>query len=212
MHHTMFLIALVCAIVIQSSSAFYLPGVAPHSFEKDENVELKVNKLSSVHTQLPYDYYSLPFCRPEEGIKPYTENLGEFLRGDRIENSAYDISMLKDEYCRVLCQIDVSAKDNTDFTQAIKRQYHHNWIVDNLPAASIMDSEQFVTTQYVGFPVGYAEGNNFYIYNHVNIVLEYHTVEENAHRIVGFYVEPLSVKHTFTANEANWDGKGAFNE
>jgi hypothetical protein len=28
-----------------SASAFYLPGVAPHSFTKDEPVELKVNKL-----------------------------------------------------------------------------------------------------------------------------------------------------------------------
>ena len=96
----------------------------------------------------------MPFCQPKDGIKPYSENLGEFLRGDRIENSAYELSMLKDEYCRVLCQVDLGAKDATDLQQSIKRQYHHNWIVDNLPAASILDSEQYVTTQYVGFPVG----------------------------------------------------------
>ena len=46
---------------------------------------------SSVHTLLPYDYYSLKFCKPKEGVKPYAENLGEFLRGDRIENSAYEV-------------------------------------------------------------------------------------------------------------------------
>ena len=46
---------------------------------------------SSVHTLLPYDYYSLKFCKPSEGVKKYSENLGEFLRGDRIENSAYDV-------------------------------------------------------------------------------------------------------------------------
>ena len=50
---------------------------------------------SSVHTQLPYDYYSLKFCRPKGGIKPYSENLGEFLRGDRIENSAYEVRLLR---------------------------------------------------------------------------------------------------------------------
>eukprot|EP00606_Chrysophyceae_sp_TOSAG23-5_P000833 GSChrysophyteH2.ASY1.ANO1.1049.1 assembled CDS len=129
------LVLLALAVSLQCSLGFYLPGVAPHSFQAAENVELKVNKLSSVHTQLPFDYYSLNFCKPKDGIKPYSENLGEFLRGDRIENSAYDISLLKDEYCRVLCQVDISAKDSTDFSQAIKRQYHHNWIVDNLPAA-----------------------------------------------------------------------------
>jgi transmembrane 9 superfamily protein 2/4 len=44
-----------------------------------------------VHTLLPYDYYSLAFCKPLKGVKNYAENLGEFLRGDRIENSAYSV-------------------------------------------------------------------------------------------------------------------------
>lgn len=82
--------------VLGVTQGFYLPGVAPHSFSDGENVELKVNKLSSVHTQLPYDYYSLKFCKPKDGVKPYSENLGEFLRGDRIENSAYEVSELDD--------------------------------------------------------------------------------------------------------------------
>jgi transmembrane 9 superfamily protein 2/4 len=38
--------------------------------------------------------------------------------------------------------------------QAIQRQYHHNWIIDNLPAASILDTDQYVSTQYVGYPIG----------------------------------------------------------
>jgi transmembrane 9 superfamily protein 2/4 len=64
-----------------------------------------VNKLSSVHTQIPYDYYSLKYCRPEDGIKKFAENLGEFLTGDRILNSPYDISMKKDEFCKVVSSL-----------------------------------------------------------------------------------------------------------
>ena len=41
--------------------------------------------------------------------------------------------MLQDDYCTILCQVDLKSKDVADFKQAIKRQYHHNWIVDNLP-------------------------------------------------------------------------------
>lgn len=52
---------------------------------------LKVNKLSSTKTQLPYEYYSIPYCRPSK-IVPNAENLGEVLRGDRIENSPYEVS------------------------------------------------------------------------------------------------------------------------
>ncbi len=47
-----------------------------------------------------------------------------------------------------------------------------------------MMTDQFVTTQFVGFPVGFQDGSTYYIYNHVNIILEYHTVEEDGHRLV----------------------------
>ena len=49
---------------------------------------VKVNQLSSIKTQLPYSYYSLPFCKPGT-IVDSAENLGEVLRGDRIENSLW---------------------------------------------------------------------------------------------------------------------------
>lgn len=90
--------------------------------------------------------------------------------------------MLHEENCKALCTVTLKAKDVTDFKNAIKQQYHHNWIIDNLPAASILDSDQYVTTQYVGFPVGYHVGNVYYIYNHVNIILEYHNVENGGRR------------------------------
>jgi hypothetical protein len=55
---------------------------------------VKVNKLTSIKTQLPYTYYSLPFCKPAT-IVDSAENLGEVLRGDRIENSPYLVSTLE---------------------------------------------------------------------------------------------------------------------
>lgn len=51
-------------------------------------LHVKVNKLTSTKTQLPYSYYYLPFCKPNI-IVDSAENLGEVLRGDRIENSPY---------------------------------------------------------------------------------------------------------------------------
>eukprot|EP01031_Cornospumella_fuschlensis_P024784 gene24784-29948_t len=46
------------------------------------------------------------------------------------------------------------------------------------------------------------------MYNHVNIYLDYHNVENEGQRIVGFSVEPLSITHKFK-DDARWDGKGA---
>lgn len=88
-----------------------------------EKVEVKVNKLTSIHTQLPMDYYGLPFCQPKGGVQHYAENLGEFLTGDRIENSPYNIYMQHNESCKVLCQATFTPADADKLVTAIKRQY-----------------------------------------------------------------------------------------
>ncbi|VFQ93333.1 unnamed protein product [Cuscuta campestris] len=53
-------------------------------------LKVKVNRLASTRTQLPYSYYSLPYCKPDR-IVDSAENLGEVLRGDHIENSVYEV-------------------------------------------------------------------------------------------------------------------------
>jgi transmembrane 9 superfamily protein 2/4 len=55
-----------------------------------DDLFVKVNKLTSTKTQLPYVYYDLPYCRPEKIINS-AENLGEVLRGDRIENAPFSV-------------------------------------------------------------------------------------------------------------------------
>ena len=84
------LLLLLCC----STFGYYLPGIEPKQYENGQKVPVQVIKLTSVHTQLPYRYYDLPFgtqCRPAK-IVDDKEKLGEILRGDRIENSLYEVS------------------------------------------------------------------------------------------------------------------------
>eukprot|EP00439_Symbiodinium_sp_Y106_P049381 s1435_g6.t1 len=118
------------------SHAFYLPGVAPIEYAEGARVELKVNKLTSVKTQLPYGYYTLPFCKPDSGIVESVENLGEILAGDLIENSPFDLRMGEDEKCKMLCKKPLEAADKEKFRLRIDDEYLVNFIVDNLPAAT----------------------------------------------------------------------------
>lgn len=67
-----------------------LPGLAPVDYQEGDIIALKVNTLTSVHTQLPYKYYSLPFCKPDD-VYDKVENFGEVLHGDRIGNSVYKV-------------------------------------------------------------------------------------------------------------------------
>ena len=64
-----------------------------YCLEQGDQIQVKVNKITSTKTQLPYEYYSLDYCKPEKIINS-AENLGEVLRGDRIENSPYTVSFL----------------------------------------------------------------------------------------------------------------------
>jgi transmembrane 9 superfamily protein 2/4 len=169
---------------------------------------LKVNKLTSFHDEYPIEYYRLPFCQPESGVEVTNENLGEFLSGDRIENSPYKLQMKKDMYCEQVCisnlgRVEAKGVAASKVVRAIRKDYHDNWIVDNLPSASKMEDDIKSYTKYFhGFPVGFVakDDNMAYINNHVNIELEYHQADEKVaeYRIVRFTVEPFSVKHDYT--------------
>ena len=52
-----------------------------------------------MHTQLPLDYYSLPFCAPPK-IERASESLGEFLTGNKILNSVYKAYVGMDDTCK----------------------------------------------------------------------------------------------------------------
>jgi len=158
------------------------------------SVDLKVNKLTSVKTQLPYDYYTLPFCRPKV-IMESAENLGEILEGDRIENSPYEINMREDVTCKILCKQTLTPAMRTQFESMIKDEYLVNWILDNLPAATkYVRKEKGEVTYMNGFPVGVQKSGKFYLHNHVRIDLKYHRSERyEGYRIVGFEVEPFSM-------------------
>ncbi|KAH6779379.1 Endomembrane protein 70 protein family [Perilla frutescens var. hirtella] len=190
---------LLLATVAQS---FYLPGVAPLDLLKGDLLKVKVNKLTSTKTQLPYSYYSLPYCKPKE-IVDSAENLGEVLRGDRIENSPYVFKMREPQMCNIVCHAVLSAKDAKEFKEKIDDAYRVNMILDNLPLVvpykrSDTDSLIYQHGFDVGFKAQYAGSSEerYFIHNHLSFTVKYHKDEEmDAARIVGFEVRPFSVKH-----------------
>lgn len=111
------------------SNGFYVPGVAPVEFKKGQRIEVKAVKMTSIHTQLPYEYYSLPFCLPKNGTFVYkSENLGEVLRGDRIVNTPYEVHMAENIKCRLLCHhknnpINWSVEESDKVASRIEHEY-----------------------------------------------------------------------------------------
>lgn len=183
------------------AGAFYLPGVAPSEFRVGDLVNVKAVKLTSVKTQLPYDYYSLPFCHPPEGIVYKAENLGEVLRGDRIVNTPYGVTMAEDKNCLSLCQssdksykpLKLTAAESQAFIDKIKRDYYVHLITDNLPCATHLKMPDGQTIYENGYKLGYVLGNDVYLNNHLEFILSYHEREKDVLRVVGFEVKPRSI-------------------
>ncbi|KAF3326874.1 transmembrane 9 superfamily member 7-like protein [Carex littledalei] len=200
------LLACLLFLVLSPATAFYLPGVAPRDFQKDDDLQVKVNKLSSTKTQLPYDYYFLDYCKPEK-ILNSAENLGEVLHGDRIENSVYAFKMRRDESCKVACRKKLSKESAKNFQEKIDDEYRVNMILDNLPVAvprQRRDGSQTPSYEH-GYRVGYkGKDDQYFINNHLSFRVMYHKEElSEESRIVGFEVIPSSVKHQY----GDWDKK-----
>eukprot|EP01098_Paradermamoeba_levis_P002333 TRINITY_DN1273_c0_g1_i1.p1 TRINITY_DN1273_c0_g1~~TRINITY_DN1273_c0_g1_i1.p1 ORF type:complete len:624 (+),score=162.27 TRINITY_DN1273_c0_g1_i1:757-2628(+) len=197
-------------------SNFYLPGVAPNEYAEDDPVDLKVNKLTSSRTQLPYDYYSLPFCAPNP-IIAVAENLGEILFGERIKNSLYEIRANKSVACKILCVTSYDSEQAKLFSDKIAEDYKISWLLDNLPAAikkTYQDANGDKVAYEEGFPLGQkAEGTDdksTFLNNHVDLKILFHEVPTQTKlRIVGFEVEPDSIKYNLNNIEQTCSQRGA---
>ncbi|KZZ88291.1 endomembrane protein EMP70 [Ascosphaera apis ARSEF 7405] len=195
-------------------NAFYLPGVAPTSYDKDQRVPLYVNRLtptfsdkdSQVHSMFSYDYYypKFHFCQPEGGPQSVRESLGSIIFGDRIMTSPFELHMAKDETCKALCKSKFDADSAEFINQQIIAAYNLNWLIDGLPAAQInvddATKEEFYSP---GFLLGeQSEEGKPILFNHYNIVIEYHRVAgytgsaEPKYRVVGVLVVPESLADT----------------
>ena len=74
--------------LISLVSSEYLPGTRPKSYTLHESISIFVINLDSDHTELPFDYYYLNFCKPKH-IEEANENIGQILTGEVIESTPY---------------------------------------------------------------------------------------------------------------------------
>lgn len=184
-------------------NGFYVPGVAPKEFLLNDIIDVRAIKITSIKTVIPYEYYSLPFCKPVGKLHYESENLGEIMRGDRIVNTPYEIHMKQEKTCSFLCgdnfKININKKYSQLLRQRIAENYYVHLLVDNLPCITPGDS------LHDGYKIGWYDesSNNYYVNNHLDIVLKYHESVNNIYRVVGFEVKPKSIDHSHYENKKN---------
>ncbi|KAJ8748235.1 hypothetical protein K2173_000643 [Erythroxylum novogranatense] len=210
----------VVLFVVPDCYGFYLPGSYMHTYSTGEEIFAKVNSLTSIETELPFSYYSLPYCQHSDGIKKSAENLGELLMGDQIDNSPYRFRMNINESVYLCTTNPLSEHEVKLLKQRTRDLYQVNMILDNLPVMRYAKPNG-ISIQWTGFPVGFTpqNSNDDYIINHLKFTVLVHeyggkgveiigTGEEgmgviseadkkkaSGYEIVGFEVVPCSVKY-----------------
>lgn len=137
----------------------------------------EVNSLVSSETEMPYEYYSMPFCEPPEGIKKASGSInpGTILLGIRIENSPYNFSVMTESRSELVCKGSqypdgafpaLTKHQAKNLVDKIKSQYRVRLILDNLPITTY-DLEQDPESVRPGFEVGFQVGKRFFVNNHL---------------------------------------------
>jgi transmembrane 9 superfamily member 2/4 len=138
----------------------------------------------------------------------------------------YNIQMLRDEYCRQLCWMELEGNMAESWQSSIARNFHYNMELDHMPAASSLEDRLTITTRYWGgSPIGRVGSadttsggevetdvrfqkttpHEMFIYNHWNIEIVYskndHNTKDNADddtfNILRTTIKPYSILHEF---------------
>jgi transmembrane 9 superfamily protein 2/4 len=125
--------------------------------------------------------------------------------------------MRVDEFCSATCMVGpLSEEVSAAFRAKIDDDYRVNMILDNLPVAQVRMREEAagaVKTYERGYPVGYkvpgdgaAAPAAYFVHNHLRFTILYHEDADVAlARVVGFEVEPFSVRHKRSSSRGAWD-------
>ena len=199
------------------------PGLAPREYERGQQVPMRVNKLTSVRWQVPYSFYSIPFCQPH--VAQYApENLGEVLQGSVIQNAPFELR-LGVGGLRALCKVQLDRQGRRLWVQRVREEYRGQLLLDNLPVSTRVPVRAAVSGQaarsggsqppgayrYVsGYRLGFVGGGaehlgtegHVYVHNHLDFIVSYHElpapqpgVAPQA-RVVGFEVSPSSRRYS----------------
>ncbi|TWW55752.1 transmembrane 9 superfamily member 2 isoform X2 [Takifugu flavidus] len=182
-------------------------------------IELFVNRLDSVESVLPYEYDVFDFCQDTKERRP-SENLGQVLFGERIESSPYKFKFNEDIKCKKVCTKTYKKDARQDMAKldflkmGMQLNYQHHWIIDNMPVTWCYDVEDGQKYCNPGFPIGclvtmdgrakdacvinseFNKKNTFYVFNHVDIKITYHSGAAEGWRgarLVAATLEPKSI-------------------
>lgn len=165
-----------------------------------ELVPVQANRMSSVHTQLPFSIYTLPFCVPHQ-LKYEPENLGEVLQGSVIQNTPYELAF-QTSRLRALCKLRIDHEGARAWARLIRcgqnarpsrrhasvlfsprgcicshrEDYRAHLLLEGLPVATRSTRRAGRSHLEMGYRLGSVTGAGAALNNHLEFVVRYHRI------------------------------------
>jgi len=170
---------------------------------------MRVAKLMSTRTLVPFSYYSLAQCTPRS-LEAAAENLGEVLHGDRIFNAPFELRLRRPR-ALALCRLLLDPQERELWVARIREGYRAHLLLDNLPVGTRRPRDGAAPLLERGYLLGAAAPDGAIVHNHLHFTVRYHLPSPSVTtgeawrgsgrraRIVGFEVEPSSRGYTHAA-------------
>ncbi|KAA8490399.1 Transmembrane 9 superfamily member 7 [Porphyridium purpureum] len=204
-------VVFLAIVLANSAHAFYLPATAPIDYEAGSKLEVFANELTSTVNETRFEYYSLPFCQPEKRPKSEHRNLGKILSGDMVSPTQFQIAMMVEEKCKLLCdKPTVLDEEMTKWLiSRINDSYSVRLNMDNMPVVmehTIVGKGGEQSVYSIGYRLGAEKHGKFFLFNHLSFKVLYHVPShvtqlflasgnKPLYHVVGFQVIPASVAH-----------------
>ncbi|KAL7671597.1 hypothetical protein ACOME3_006490 [Neoechinorhynchus agilis] len=181
--------------IVNLVKPIYIKDGNPSFYAKGDEVRVNAVKL--------FKDFSIEHCKPEK-LEYKKESLSEFLAGDRLVNTNFEIKVEEDAKCKVLCPERTFGKDEIDqIRHFIKGSYRAMLVADNLLGVQRKTGDKFGSFQ-IGYPLGspltHDNNQRLIVTNHLKFNFKYNKLKSTSPRnqgsnlqIVDFTIEPMSV-------------------
>eukprot|EP01104_Vermistella_antarctica_P005045 TRINITY_DN1545_c0_g1_i1.p1 TRINITY_DN1545_c0_g1~~TRINITY_DN1545_c0_g1_i1.p1 ORF type:complete len:584 (-),score=138.20 TRINITY_DN1545_c0_g1_i1:296-2047(-) len=133
-----------------------------HRYTENEIVTLHVNQVGPYRNpQETYEYYSLPFCKPDE-LVDVQEGLGAALLGYELIESPIQIHFKRDLSSTSICSKSLTDAEFAKLQYAVRGQYWYQFFLDDLPIWGM-----------VGESVGEGASAKLFVYTHKHFDVAY---------------------------------------
>jgi len=139
-------------------------------YKRSEEVTVWTNKIGPYHNpQENYDYYDIPFCRPDQGkeIRHKHNSLGVLLEGEDLTDSGIHVQFQSSHQNTVLCSLMITPKTEKVFVEAVKNHYWYQMYIDELPVWGMVGEYMIADSQAGG---GKEQG---FVYTHREFSISY---------------------------------------